>query len=238
MTGQSLAGKIALITGASRGIGAAIAKKYAAAGAHLILVARSKNDLEQVDDEIQKDGFEAATLVPLDLKDGDKIDQLGAVIADRFGKLDILVGNAGILGSLTPVNHIDPKSWNDVMTINATANYRLLRSFDALLRNSENGKAIFVTSGATARPHPYWGAYAASKAALESIVETYAAEVTHTNLSVHLADPGRVRTHMRAQAIPGEDPMTIPSANDSVDIFLELATAGNDLPIKIINNAT
>lgn len=237
MTEQPLAGKTALITGASRGIGAAIAKKYAAAGAHLILVARSKEALEQIDDEIQKSGYEAATLVPLDLKDGDKIDQLGSVIADRFGKLDILVGNAGILGSLTPVNHITPKSWAEVMTINATANYRLIRSFDALLRNAENGKAIFVTSGVTASPHPYWGAYAASKAALESIVETYAAEVTHTNLSVHLVDPGRVRTHMRAQAVPGEDPLTVPDANDSVNIFLTLATDGDNSPIKVINNA-
>ncbi|MCC7259806.1 MAG: SDR family NAD(P)-dependent oxidoreductase [Alphaproteobacteria bacterium] len=219
---QRLAGKIALITGASRGIGVAVAERYAQEGAHVILVARSVAGLEATDDRVKKVGGDA-TLVPMDLRDGDKIDQLGAAIAARFGKLDILVGNAGMLGELSPVPHIDPTVWGDVIATNLTANYRLIRSLDPLLRAAGHASAMFVTSGVTQGDFPFWGSYAASKAGLEALVNTYAAEVAHLGMGVYLVDPGIVRTEMREAAFPGEKPDTLPAPESITDIFVELA---------------
>jgi len=219
---KKLSNRIALITGASRGIGAAVAKRFAAEGAQVILVARTVGGLEEVDDEIRKAGGLPAVLVPLDVKEGIKIDELGGLIAKRFGKLDILVGNAGILGALSPLPHTDPKVWDDVMQINVTANWRLIRAFDPLLRASDAGRAMFVSSGITHGVFPYWGPYATSKAALEMMVKTYAAEMEKTNVCANIIEPGIVRTKMRAAAMPGEDPMTLPAPEEITDVFVEL----------------
>ena len=217
-----LAGRISLITGASRGIGAAVAKRFAAEGSHVILVARTVGGLEEIDDAIKAEGG-IATLAPMDLTEFEKIDQMGAAIAERFGRIDVLVGNAAVLGTLSPVGHIDPKVWDEVIAVNLTANWRLIRSFDPLLLASGSGRAIFVTSGAADGVHPYWGAYAVSKAALEAMVRTWAGEVTKTPLKVNLVDPGALRTRMRAEAYPGEDPMTLEPPEAVTDVFVELA---------------
>lgn len=219
---MSLSGKIALITGASRGIGAAVAKEYAKQGAHVILTARTVGGLEEVDDEIKTFGG-TATLVPLDLRQGDMIDALGAQLFDRFKKLDILVGNAAMLGSLSPVSHAAPIEFDEVFKVNLTANYRLIRAMDPLLRSSIAGRVIMVTSGAAAAPIAYWGPYASSKAALEHLTLTYAAEVKQTNIKVNLLDPGAIRTKMRAQAFPGEDPMSLPTPESITGLFVDLA---------------
>lgn len=226
MTEGKLQGRVALVTGASRGIGAAVAKRFAAEGAHVIAVARTQSALERLDDAIRNAGGEGATLVPLDLKDYAQIDQLGGIVAQRWQKLDILVGNAGVLGSLSPVAMSKPKMWQEVMDVNVMANYRLIRSFDPLLRASDAGRAIFVTSRLADMNRAYWGAYAASKAALESLVKTYAAEVEGTNLRVNLLDPGQVATMMRKEAFPGEDANTLAKPEDITDRFVELAMAG------------
>ncbi len=217
-----LAGRISLITGASRGIGAAVARRFAAEGSHVILVARTVGGLEEADDAIRTAGG-TATLMPMDLTQFDKIDRMGAAVAERFGRLDVLVGNAGILGTLSPTGHIEPQAWDQVIAVNLTANWRLIRSFDPLLRASGSGRAIFVTSGAADGVHPYWGAYAVSKAALEAMVRTWAGEVTKTPLKVNLVDPGALRTRMRAEAYPGEDPMTLEPPEAVTDVFVELA---------------
>src|SRR5215468_4993895 len=196
-----MAGRLALITGASRGLGAATALAYAREGAHCILVARTVGGLEEVDDRIKAIGG-SATLVPLDVTDGPGIDRLGAALFERYRRLDVLVGNAAVLGTLSPIGHIEPKTFEQVMAVNVTANWRLIRSLDPLLRQSEAGRAIFVTAGVSRRAVPYWGAYAASKAALDMLVGIYAAEVAHTNLRVNLFDPGPMRTGLRAQAFP------------------------------------
>ncbi len=222
MSGNSLAGRNALVTGASRGIGAAIARRFAAEGAHLILTARTVGGLEEVDDAVRAAGG-SATLVPADLLDMDQIDKIAAAVHERFGKLDVLVGNAGSLGVLSPVGHIDPKVWDETVALNLTVNYRLIRAFDVLLRRSDAGRAIFVSSGAARNPHPYWGAYSASKAGLEALVQTYAGEVAKTNIRVNIVNPGGVRTSMRAQAFPGEDPMSLVTPDDVTDIFVQLA---------------
>ena len=221
-----LQGRISVITGASRGLGAAIAKRFAGEGAHVVLVARTVGGLEEVDDAIRAEGG-AATLVPLDLTEFDRIDEMGAALAQRFGHIDVLVGNAGILGTLSPMGHIDTQIWDQVIAVNLTANWRLIRSFDPLLRASNSGRAIFVTSGAADGAHPYWGAYAASKAALEIMVKTWAGEVTKTPVKVNLVDPGALRTSMRAEAYPGEDPMTLRAADEITDTFVELAEAAS-----------
>lgn len=228
-----LQGKIALVTGASRGIGAAVAKRYAAEGAHVLLLARTIGGLEEVDDAIQTAGG-TATIVPCDLKEGAKIDELGGVIAKRYGKLDILVGNAGLLGVLSPVGHIPPNTWDDVFNVNVTANYRLLRSFDALLKQSDAGRALFVTSGIAHVNAPNWSAYAASKAALEKLVECYAEEVNHTNIRVNLVNPGEVATRMHKQAMPGIDESTLPKPEDVTEVFVELAESSFAESGKII----
>jgi len=221
---RRLEGRVALITGASRGIGAAVAKRFAAEGAQVILLARTQAALEEVDDEIRAAGGKA-TLVPLDLRKPDDIDRMGMSLFQRFGKLDILVGNAGVLGGLSPVGHAALREWDEVMAVNLTANMRLIRSFDQLLRQSDAGRAIFTTSGVINEPHPFWGHYAASKAALETLVLTWAAEVARlTKLKVNLVDPGVVRTRLRVEAFPGEDPATQTPPEEVADLFLDLAT--------------
>lgn len=221
-----LQGRISVVTGASRGLGAAIAKRFAGEGSHVVLVARTVGGLEEVDDAIRAAGG-AATLVPLDLTEFDRIDEMGAALARRFGRIDVLVGNAGILGTLSPMGHIETQVWDRVIAVNLTANWRLIRSFDPLLRASDSGRAIFVTSGAAGGAHPYWGAYAVSKAALEAMVKTWAGEVTKTPVKVNLVDPGALRTSMRAEAYPGEDPETIRQAGEITDTFVELAEAAS-----------
>ncbi|MDP7601533.1 MAG: SDR family NAD(P)-dependent oxidoreductase [Rhodospirillales bacterium] len=218
-----LAGRIAVITGASRGIGAATAKIFAAEGAHVILVARTQGGLEEIDDEIRAAGG-TATLVPMDLTDYDKIDEMGATIFERYGKLDILIANAGMLGTMGPINHIDPKIWEQTLAVNVTANWRLIRSFDPLLRQSDAGRAIFLTSFAAQVHRAYWGIYATSKAALDMMVMTYAQEILKTNVTANLFNPGKTRTIMRAEAYPGEDPETVKvpefTASQLVDLVL------------------
>ncbi len=217
-----LKGRIALVTGASRGIGRAVARRFAEEGARLILIARTQNELEKLDDEIRAIGGQAS-LAPLDLRDYDSIDRVGAALFERYGKLDILVGNAGILGGLGPIGHFGPKVWEDVLAVNVTANWRLIRSLDPLLRRSDAGRAIFVTSCVTQAAFPYWGAYAASKAALEMMVRVYASELGRTNVKANLIDPGVVRTSMRAEAFPGEDPASLPAPEEITETFVELA---------------
>ncbi len=202
---KSLEGRIALVTGASRGIGRASAIALAKAGAHVILVARTVGGLEETDDEIQKAGG-TATLVPMNLRDFDAIDRLGASIYERWGRLDALLGNAGVLGQLTPLTHMDVKTFTEVMEVNVTANWRLIRSLDPLLRASDAGRVLFVTSGAARKHVAYWGAYALSKSALEIMALTYAVECETTAIKVNLINPGPMRTLMRQKAMPGEDP--------------------------------
>jgi NAD(P)-dependent dehydrogenase (short-subunit alcohol dehydrogenase family) len=217
-----LAGKVALVTGASRGIGAAVAVRLAAEGAHLVLAARTTGGLEEVDDRIRALGG-SASLVPLDLRDLDRIDDLAAALYQRWGRLDILVGNAGELGVLSPLGHIPPKTWAEVVDVNLNANWRLIRGLDPLLRAADAGRAIFVTSGAARAVSAYWGAYAISKAALEMLVRIYAAEVAGTAVRVNLIDPGIVRTRLRARAFPGENPARRPPPESIADAFLALA---------------
>src|SRR5690606_11591615 len=198
---SNLSGRIALVTGASRGIGRASAIALAKAGAHVICVARTVGGLEETDDEIQKAGG-TATLVPMNLRDFDAIDRLGASIYERWGKLDALLGNAGVLGTLTPLAQLGPKVFQEVMEVNVTANWRLIRSMDPLLRQSDAARVLFVSSGSARKHTPYWGAYAVSKAALEMLALTYAAECVTTNIKVNLLNPGPMRTAMRAKAMP------------------------------------
>ena len=220
-----LTGRIALVTGASRGIGRAVARRYAQEGADLILTARTVGALEELDDEIRAINGKTSLLVPLDLKTFDAIDQLGAGLYERFGKLDVLVGNAGVLGQMSPLTHTEPKFWQEAIDVNLTASWRLIRSLDPLLRQSEAGRAIFVTSGAARGPRAYWGAYAVSKAALEMLVGIYAQESQQGKVRANLIDPGRTRTRMRASAYPGEDPNTLPAPEAITDAFVRLARA-------------
>lgn len=224
MTGR-LKDRIALITGASRGIGAAVAERFAAEGAHLILVARTRGGLEDIDDRIRKAHGDdrAATLLELDLTDLDQVDRIGPTLAERFGRLDIVVGNAGLLGQMAPINHIDANVWTDVVDVNLNANWRLIRTTDPLLRQSDAGRAIFVTSGAAHGKRPYWGAYAVTKAALEMMVTCWAAETEETSMKINLLDPGATRTSMRAEAYPGEDPASLKTPEDITGYFVDLA---------------
>ena len=219
--GPAFAGRIALVTGASRGIGRAVALALAHAGAHVVAVARTVGGLEELDDDIKKEGG-SATLVPLDLKDFPGIDRMGAALMERWGRLDALFGNAGILGPLTPLAHLQPKAWDELMAVNVTANWRLLRAFDGLLRQSDAGRVLMVSSGAAHFNRPYWGGYAISKAALETLIFTYAAECNGTHVKANAFNPGPTRTRMRAEAMPGEDPMTLPTPEDMAPLILEL----------------
>lgn len=216
-----LAGKVALLTGASRGIGRAVAERFAAEGAEVILVGRTQGALEEVDDAIRERGGRAS-LVPGDLTDAGLIDRMGAAVYERWGRLDVLVGNAAVLGTLTPVPHIDPAVWDQVIAVNLTANFRLIRAFDPLLRAAEAGRAVFLTSGVSSG-RAYWGTYAVSKAGLEALVRTYAQEVAKTSVRVNLLNPGPTRTRMRATAYPGEDPETLKPAEAVSDAVLALA---------------
>ena len=234
MAEKVLEGRVALVTGASRGIGAAVAKLFAAQGAHIIALARTVGALEELDDAITAGGG-SATLVPQDLADLDAIDRLGAALLERFGKLDILVANAGVLGVLSPIAHVEPKVWDETMLLNVTVNYRLIRSLDPLLRLSDAGRAIFVTSGASRAPRAYWGPYGTSKAALDYMAGTWAQEVAKTNIRVNLVNPGATRTGMRAAAMPGEDPMTLPAPEDIAPVFLDLASPACTKHGEIVN---
>jgi NAD(P)-dependent dehydrogenase (short-subunit alcohol dehydrogenase family) len=233
---KRLAGRTALITGASRGIGAAVAKAYAAEGAHVILLARTQGGLEETDDAIRAAGG-SATLMPFDLSEVKKLDAIGPAIADRFRRLDILVGNAGMFGGLSPVAQSDPKVFEEIFRVNFFANYRLIRALDPLLRASDAGRAIFVTSGAAHMAEPYWSAYAASKAALERMVYAYAAETAYSPLKVNILDPGIVRTSMRREAFPGEDPAALPAPESVVERFIELAAPDCAATGKIVRAA-
>jgi NAD(P)-dependent dehydrogenase (short-subunit alcohol dehydrogenase family) len=221
-----LENKIVLVTGASKGIGRAAAVALGAAGAHVVCVARTVGALEEVDDAIRKAGG-SATLVPFNHKDVAAIDRLGAALFERWGRLDGLLANAGVLGVLTPITHLEPKVFAQLLDINITANWRLIRSMDLLLRQSEAGRALFVTSGAARKHTPFWGGYAMSKAALESLALTYAAECESTNVRVNLFNPGATRTAMRQKAMPGEDPATLKTPEDAARRLVELLSPSN-----------
>ena len=224
---EPLAGRIALITGASRGIGYHAAKAFAKAGAHVIAIARTTGGLEELDDEITGAGG-SATLVPLDLTDYDGIDRLGGAIHERWGKLDIFFANAGLLGSLSPLGHIQPKEWDQVIAVNVTANWRLIRSLDPLLRASDAGRVIVMSSGAAHNCRPFWGPYSVSKAAVVALARTYAGEVEKTPIRVVLVNPGPMRTAMRAKAMPGEDPMTLAHPAELAPHLIEMASPDFD----------
>jgi NAD(P)-dependent dehydrogenase (short-subunit alcohol dehydrogenase family) len=219
---KRLAGRTALITGASRGIGRAVALAYAREGAHLVLVARTQGGLTELDDEVKALGA-SATLVQLDMTDGAKLDGLGPSLATRFPTLDIVIGNAAILGPLSPLGHIKDSDWENVMATNLTSNWRLIRTLDPLLRAAPAGRGIFVSSAAASKCRAYWGPYSVSKAALEALVKTYANEVASTPVRVNLLDPGATRTAMRATAMPGEDPATLPTPESLTELFIEMA---------------
>ncbi|MFQ5764708.1 MAG: SDR family NAD(P)-dependent oxidoreductase [Rhodospirillales bacterium] len=223
--GKRLDGRIALVTGASRGIGAAVARRFAEEGARLVLTARTPGGLEELDDDVRGITGEPATLVPLDLTDLDAIDRLGAAIFERFQRLDVLIGNAGQLGTLGPLPHIEPTTWDRVMAVNVTANWRLIRSMDPLLRVSDAGRCVFVTSTVAREVRAYWGAYAVSKAALEMTALIYAAEVAKTSVRVNIVNPGPTRTAMRTEAFPGEDPETLKTPESIAGVFVDLAEA-------------
>ncbi|HTN61883.1 MAG TPA: SDR family NAD(P)-dependent oxidoreductase [Devosia sp.] len=218
---HDLAGKVVLVTGASRGIGYASAREAARRGAHVVAVARTVGGLEELDDEIQDLGS-SATLVPLDLRDGDAIDRLGAAIFERWGALDGLIANAGMLGTLSPLPHVAPEEFDKVMAVNVTANYRLLRATDLLLRQADAGRAVFVSSSSARSARPYWGLYAASKAAVDAMVKSYAGEIEQTSVRANVFYPGAVRTAMRAKAMPGEDPDTLPRPSDIAGQLIDL----------------
>lgn len=220
---QTMSGRVALITGASRGIGRAVATRFAAEGAHVILIARTVGGLEEVDDEIKAAGGEA-TLVPCDLTDFEAIDTLGPALLERFERLDVFVGNAGALGMMTPLSHYDAKVWHEVFDVNVHANWRLIRTLEPLLRRSEAGRAIVVTSGAASNPRAFWGAYAITKAAVETMAKVWASELEKSNVRVNILNPGATRTGMRAAAFPGEDPETLKTPEDIAGKFVELAS--------------
>lgn len=217
----SLSGKVVLVTGASRGIGYQAALEAARRGAHVIAVARTIGGLEDLDDAIKAGGGDS-TLVPLDLRDGDGIDRLGAAIYERWGRLDGLIGNAGVLGTITPLSHLDVKDFEQAIAVNVTANYRLIRSMDLLLRKSAAGRAVFVSSQSSQSAKPFWGLYAASKAALEVMVKSYAAELSTSAVTANVFWPGAVRTAMRAKAYPGEDPDTLPQPADIAPRLIDM----------------
>jgi NAD(P)-dependent dehydrogenase (short-subunit alcohol dehydrogenase family) len=224
-TPTPLSGRIALVTGASRGIGAATALALAKAGAHVVAVARTVGGLKELDDAIKAAGG-TATLAPLNITDGEGLARLGVALRERYGRLDILVGNAALLGPASPLDHITLKDWDEVMKVNVTANWQLICAMDALLRKSDAGRAVFITSGAAHNTRPYLGLYTVSKAALEALARTYAAETEKTAMRVNLFNPGPTRTRMRAQLMPGEDPMTLPGPEDVAEKIVELCMPG------------
>ena len=234
MSALPLSDRIALVTGASRGIGRASALAIAQAGAHVVAVARTQGALEELDDEIRGKTGQSATLVPLDIAEGDGLDQLGYAIHQRFGRLDILVHAAAILGPMTPVSHVDPKHWDRVVAVNLTAGFRLIRTTEPLLRAAPAGRAIFLTTGRVARPKAFWGLYGTTKAGLEHMVRTWADELEQTKVRAVLLDPGAMRTNMRAEAMPGEDPQTLPDPSEIGPMIVELAQAELGLPTATV----
>jgi NAD(P)-dependent dehydrogenase (short-subunit alcohol dehydrogenase family) len=225
---NELDGKVVLVTGASRGLGYQAALEAARRGAHVIAIARTVGGLEDLDDDIKKLGG-STTLVPLDLRDYEAIDRLGLSIFQRWGKLDGLVANAGLLGTITPLAHLDPKDFEQAFGLNVTANYRLIRSLDALLRQSEAGRAVFLSSGVIRGVRPFWGLYSASKAALEVMVRSYADELSVSKARANVFDPGRMRTQMRAKAYPGEDPDTLPHPSVAAPALIDMIMPSYDL---------
>lgn len=234
---KPLAGRIALITGASRGIGRAAALALGSAGAHVVLLARTVGGLEEVDDEIRAAGG-AATLVQLDLKRSDMVDALGPTILQRWGRLDILVANAGILGPLSPLGHITSDAWREVIDVNLTANWHLIRAADPLIRRSDAGRAIFVSSGAALARNAYWGPYAASKAGLEALAKTWARELADTSAKVNIINPGPIRTGMRAKAFPGEDALGLKTPAEIAPLFVTLSRPDFDKSGLVFDFAT
>jgi NAD(P)-dependent dehydrogenase (short-subunit alcohol dehydrogenase family) len=216
-----LANRIALVTGASRGIGYATACALARQGAHIIAVARTQGGLEELDDEIREEGG-SATLVPLSLSDFDGIARLGAALHERHGRLDILLGNAGIAGPSSPLGHIEMKPWNDVIAVNLSANFQLIRCMEPLLRKSDAGRAVFVTSGTASKATAYLGPYAVSKSALETLARVWAHETASTSLRVNLFNPGAIRTRMRANVFPGEDPMALDTPEQAAEFIVPM----------------
>lgn len=231
---KPLENRIALVTGASRGIGRAAALALAAQGAHVIAIARTVGGLEELDDEIRKTGG-SATLVPLNLKDFAALDRLGASIFERWGRLDAFLGNAGTLGVLTPLGHLEPKVFQELLDINVTANWRLIRSLDPLLKQSDAGRVLFMSSTVARKPRAFWGGYAMSKAALESLALTYAAECEGSAVRVNLFNPGGVRTAMRARAMPGEDPASLPRPADIAPVIVDLLSPACTRHGELIN---
>jgi NAD(P)-dependent dehydrogenase (short-subunit alcohol dehydrogenase family) len=223
LTSLRLKDRIALITGASRGVGRAVALVFAREGAHVLLLARTRKALEDVDDQVRAHGGKA-TLIPLDLADGKAIDALGPSLYERFHRLDVLVGNAGILGRLTPLTHIPSEQWERALAVNVTANWRLIRTLDSLLRRSDAGRVIFVTSGVAHSGRAYWAPYSVSKAALDTLAKTYANETADSPIKVNLIDPGATATRMRAEAYPGEDQATLRTPEQVAEKFVVLAT--------------
>jgi len=220
-----LADRIALVTGASRGIGAAVALALARAGARVVAVARTVGGLEELDDRIRETGAEA-TLVPLDVRDTAGIAALATELGERYGRLDVLIGNAGVLSLPSPLDHIEPKAWEEALAVNVSANWHLIRFLDPLLRKSAAGRAVFLTSAVAAEARAYWGAYAVSKAALETLVRTYAAETERTNVRANLFGPGPTRTRMYLKAFPGIDPETLPPPEKVADAIVPLCLPG------------
>ncbi len=219
-----LAGRVAVITGATRGIGRAVAQRFSAEGAQIVAIGRSVGGLEELDDSLRQLGATATLLVPLNLAELDRIDPLGPQLFQRFGHVDILVGNAALLGTLGPIGHHDPALWDEVFRVNVHANWRLIRTLEPLLRRAEAGRAIFVTSGAATKPNAYWSAYCASKAALDQMVRVWAAELDGSAVRANLLSPGATRTTMRATAFPGEDAMTLKPPEALADLFVDLAS--------------
>ena len=220
-----LDGRIALVTGATRGIGRASAIALAQAGAHVIAVGRTQGALEELDDEILGLGRHRPTLVPLDLANGDDIDTLGYEINERHQRLDILVHAAAMLGGLWPVSNIPPKLWDQIIATNVSAAYRLIRAMEPLLRRSDAGRALFLTTGEGVRKRAFWGGYAASKSALDTLVRCWADEIEHTKIRAVIIDPGVMRTRMRAQAFPGEDPATLADPAEIGPMIVAYASA-------------
>lgn len=219
---KPFAGRVALVTGATRGIGRAVARALAAAGARIVAIARSEGALSKLDDQIRAEGGLPVTLVPLDVRDGDGFDRLAATLADRWEKLDVLVANAGVLGPLSPLAHVEVKHWDEVIAVNVTATWRLIRAMDPLLRAADAGRVVLVTSGVAQRPRAYWGPYAVSKAAVDCIGRTYAAECATSAIRVNLFNPWPTRTRMRAAAMPGEDPATLPPPEAPAAAIVEM----------------
>ena len=227
---RPLQDKIALVTGASRGIGRASALALAKAGAHVVAVARTEGGLTDLDDEIRVATGQSATLVPLDLAEGDGIDHLGLALHQRFGRLDVLVHSAAMLGPITPVSHLEPKAWDRVVAVNLTATYRLIRSFEPLLKASPAGRAIFLTTSNASNPRAFFGAYGVTKAGMEQMVRIWASEIEQTTVRAVLLDPNTMRTAMRAEAMPGEDPMKVTPPEEIGPLVVQLAEADLGLP--------